>query len=78
MGTGDGLIAEISKSPNFKKIRSTKLSGKVTSVSLRGNGNQFFVGLGNAQMYKMDFETFTPTLLGSCHESAITSIAFPR
>ena len=69
---------ETSGAPNFKKIRSAKLPGKVTSLSLRGNGNQFFIGLSNAQMYKMDFDTFEPDLLASCHHSAITSIVFPR
>ena len=78
LGTGEGLILETTGPPNFKKIRSAKFPAQITSISLRGGGNQFFVGVSNSQMYRVDFASFEYTLLASCHGNAITSVVFPR
>lgn len=61
----------------FKKLRTTCVPGAVTSVALRGRGNQFFVGTGRGQMYQVNFEDFSSTLLSSCHYKEVTDVVFP-
>ena len=39
---------------------------------------QFFVGMATAQMYQFEYESFSSFLIGSCHNSAVTDIVFPR
>ena len=61
----------------FKKLRVSKLPGAVTSIGLRGHGNQFYVGTAKGQMYQVNFEDFGSTLLSSCHYNEVTDIVFP-
>lgn len=79
IGTGDGKIAEIKGAPNFKRVRSCKVPGGVTSIALRGNGSEFYVGTSLSQMFKFQFHDFsTSEMVSSCHYSAVTDIVFPR
>ena len=39
-GTGEGVVAVLHGAPSFKRVRSGKVAGAVTSVALRGSGNQ--------------------------------------
>lgn len=61
----------------FKKLRMIKLPGAVTSLALRGHGNQFFVGTNRGQMYQVNFEDFSSTLVSSCHYKEVTDVVFP-
>ena len=61
----------------FKKLRVTKLPGAITSITLRGRGNQFYVGTAKGQLYQVNFEDFGYTLLSSCHYHEVTDIVFP-
>ena len=97
LGTGEGVVAEVTGAPHFKRLRTGRVPGAVTSVTLRGSGNQvcmglthththmltlsalqFFVGTATAQMYQFEYESFSSSLIGSCHNSAVTDIVFPR
>ena len=40
LGTGEGSVAELKGAPSFKRVRSEKVAGAITSVSLRGSGSQ--------------------------------------
>ena len=40
MGGGDGTIGVVRGAPSFKLLKSAKVTGEVTSVALRGSGNQ--------------------------------------
>lgn len=78
VGTGDGKVAEITGAPNFKRVRSCKVPGGVTSIALRGIGSEFYVGTNLSQMYKFQFHDFSNSeLIASCHFSGITDIVFP-
>lgn len=44
VGTGDGTIAVMRGAPSFKLLKSAKVVGEVTSVVLRGSGNQVRTG----------------------------------
>lgn len=78
LGTGEGTLIETPGPPNFRKTRSTKFPGSITSIAMRGSGNQIYVGLSNSQMYLMEYDSMEFKLLVSCHGKAITSIVFPR
>ena len=78
LGTGEGLLVETQGPPNFRRTRSTKFPAGISSIALRGNGNQVFVGLCNSQMYVMEYHSLEFKMVASCHSNAITSIVFPR
>ena len=61
----------------FKKLRVTKLPGAVTSLALRGHGNQFYAGTARGQMYQVNFEDFSHTMVSSCHYNEVTDVVFP-
>lgn len=77
VGTGDGTIAVMRGAPSFKLLKSAKVVGEVTSVVLRGSGNQFFIGTDAAQLYQSTFQDFDPTLMRACHNTPVTDISFP-
>ena len=79
IGTGEGKIVEITGAPHFKRVRSCKAPGGITSVALRGKGSEFYVGTKLSQLLKFQFHDFSNfELLTSCHYSAVTDIVFPR
>ena len=43
LGTGEGVVAEVTGAPHFKRLRTGRVPGAVTSVTLRGSGNQVWV-----------------------------------
>ncbi|CAI9593064.1 unnamed protein product [Staurois parvus] len=57
--------------------RSVQLQGAVTSITLRGQGHQFFVGTSEAQIYRFNFPEFKEELIATCHSEAINDIVFP-
>ena len=40
LGTGEGVVTILHGAPGFKRVRSAKVAGAVTSVTLRGSENQ--------------------------------------
>ena len=61
----------------FKKLRVTKLPGAVSSIALRGRGNQFYVGTTKGQLYQVNFDDFSSALVSSCHYNEVTDVVFP-
>lgn len=57
--------------------RSVQLEGGVTSVALRGDGHQFYVGTEAAQIYSLGYADFKPELIATNHNSAVKDVAFP-
>uniref|UniRef100_UPI00398E4B89 cilia- and flagella-associated protein 52 isoform X2 n=1 Tax=Pristiophorus japonicus TaxID=55135 RepID=UPI00398E4B89 len=76
VGSGDGIVA-LCKVPNFKTIKKVQVDGGVTSISLRGQGHQFFVGTITSQIYRFIYTEFKDELITTCHSDAILDIAFP-
>lgn len=46
LGTGDGVVAEVRGAPHFRRVRTSRVPGAITSVALRGSGNQVREGRG--------------------------------
>lgn len=60
------------------EIKKDKVIGVITSISLRGEGNQFFVGTKACHIYRANIIDFQCELLFTCHESKINDLAFPQ
>ncbi|KAM5135759.1 cilia- and flagella-associated protein 52 [Mantella aurantiaca] len=76
IGSGDGKLS-LCKGPNYKAAKSVQLQGAVTSITLRGQGHQFFVGTSKAQIYRFNYPEFKEELVATCHSEAINDIVFP-
>ncbi|KAM8945316.1 cilia- and flagella-associated protein 52 [Pelodytes ibericus] len=76
IGSGDGKLA-LCKGPSYKATKMVQLQGSVNSISLRGQGHQFFVGTGQAQIYRFTYPEFKEELISTCHSEAINDIVFP-
>lgn len=59
----------------FFNIREVQLDKGVTSIALRGEGQQFFVGTEAAQMYRFSYEDFKAELISSSHNRAVKDVA---
>lgn len=79
VGAGDGTVACIRKSSDLFVISgSVKLDGGVTSIALRGHGQQFFVGTKNSQMYLFNSTCLDAYVrIKTCHYSPVNDIIFP-
>ncbi|OBS67525.1 hypothetical protein A6R68_03933, partial [Neotoma lepida] len=76
IGSGAGLLV-FCKSPSYKPIKKIQLQGAITSITLRGEGHQFFVGTEESHIYRVNFTDFKETLIGTCHFEAVQDIVFP-
>uniref|UniRef100_S4RY15 Cilia- and flagella-associated protein 52 n=1 Tax=Petromyzon marinus TaxID=7757 RepID=S4RY15_PETMA len=76
VGTGDGVVA-LCKEANFKTMQKVALEGAVTSISLRGQGHQFFAGTAVAQIYQFNLPEFTHEMIATCHSEPVNDVAFP-
>ncbi|KAL9956202.1 hypothetical protein ACROYT_G037646 [Oculina patagonica] len=79
VGAGDGTVAIIKiVNGKFKKIQSVKVDGGITSIALRGQGHQFFVGTKNSHMYLFSYSTFEEYVrIKTCHCSPVNDVIFP-
>ncbi|KER19197.1 hypothetical protein T265_11948 [Opisthorchis viverrini] len=88
IGTGDGVVQECAISYNreghrcYPKLSRTKqeqkLSGKVTAISLRGEGHQFYVATDKCNLYLFKHADFSQELIYSSHYAAVNDIRFPN
>ncbi|NWI62204.1 CFA52 protein, partial [Todus mexicanus] len=76
VGTGGGTVA-LCKGSNYKVMKEIQVHGAVTSLTLRGQGHQFFVGTNECQIYRIDYTGFKEELIAACHNDAIHDIVFP-
>ncbi|XP_059937269.1 cilia- and flagella-associated protein 52 isoform X3 [Mesoplodon densirostris] len=76
VGSGAGLLV-FCKSPSYKPIKKIQLQGGITSITLRGEGHQFFVGTEESHIYRVNFTDFKETLITTCHFEAVEDIVFP-
>ncbi|ELK31845.1 WD repeat-containing protein 16 [Myotis davidii] len=76
VGSGTGLLV-LCKSPTYKPIKKIQLQGCITSIALRGEGHQFFVGTEESYIYRVNFTDFKETLITTCHFEGVEDIVFP-
>uniref|UniRef100_A0A8C4GF86 Cilia- and flagella-associated protein 52 n=1 Tax=Dicentrarchus labrax TaxID=13489 RepID=A0A8C4GF86_DICLA len=73
VGSGSGTFT-LCSSTNFKTIKEVQLEKGVTSIALRGEGQQFFVGTEAAQMYRFNYEDHKAELISTSHNSAVKDV----
>ncbi|XP_023211124.1 cilia- and flagella-associated protein 52-like isoform X2 [Centruroides sculpturatus] len=59
------------------EIKKEKIIGAITSISLRGEGNQIFIGTAACHIYRANIIDFQCDLLFTCHDSKVNDLAFP-
>jgi len=80
VGAGDGTVALLSLAEDdlFKKVRTVKFDGSISSLALNASGDHFFVGTTACNIYLVCVNDFDFELRNTCHSSHINGIAFPR
>ncbi|BHF74951.1 Cilia- and flagella-associated protein 52 [Sparganum proliferum] len=85
-GAGDGTVQLFNIS--YKSVKGNcamslhrsnhmqKVMGAVTSISLRGEGHQFFVATDRSHVYRFNFSDFSHELVKTCHSSAVNDVKF--
>ncbi|XP_038597985.1 cilia- and flagella-associated protein 52 isoform X1 [Tachyglossus aculeatus] len=76
VGSGAGVLA-LCQGPSYKPIKKVQLQGGITSISLRGQGHQFFVGTEESHIYRLNYTDFREELISTCHNEAVRDIVFP-
>ncbi|XP_074486601.1 cilia- and flagella-associated protein 52 [Sebastes fasciatus] len=76
VGSGSGTFNLCSRT-NFKSLKSVQLEKGVTSIAIRGEGQQFYVGTEAAQMYRFSYDNFQAELISTSHSSAVKDVAIP-
>ncbi|XP_054078022.1 cilia- and flagella-associated protein 52 [Rissa tridactyla] len=76
VGTGGGVVA-LCKGSNYKIMKQIQVHGAVTSLTLRGQGHQVFVGTNECQIYRINYTEFKEELIAACHNEAVHDIVFP-
>ncbi|XP_068448325.1 cilia- and flagella-associated protein 52 [Clinocottus analis] len=74
VGSGSGTFA-LCSSTNFKTLKKAQLDRGVTSIAIRGEGQQFYVGTDAAQMYRFSYDDFQAELISTSHSSAVKDVA---
>eukprot|EP00042_Codosiga_hollandica_P004593 m.14334 g.14334 ORF g.14334 m.14334 type:complete len:611 (+) comp22175_c0_seq1:135-1967(+) len=75
IGAGDGTVSMV-KAGTWKVVKSTKLEGGISSVALRGDGHEIFVGTSRSEIYRVAVADFAPELRQVSHPSKINQIEF--
>jgi len=76
IGGGDGVVALVN-SETLKVLRTLKLEGMITSLSLNKAGDHFFVGTSLSCSYLVALDTFEFELRSSSHFGRINDVAYP-
>ncbi|XP_047434810.1 cilia- and flagella-associated protein 52 isoform X2 [Mugil cephalus] len=76
VGSGSGTFT-LCSSTNFKTVKEVQLEKGVTSIAVRGEGQQFFVGTEAAQMYRFSYENFKAELISTSHNNPVKDVAIP-
>ncbi|KAK2816865.1 hypothetical protein Q5P01_025056 [Channa striata] len=74
VGSGSGTFTICSRT-NFKTLKEVQLEKGVTSIAIRGEGQQFFVGTEAAQMYRFSYQDFKAELICTSHNTAVKDVA---
>ncbi|XP_060883410.1 cilia- and flagella-associated protein 52 [Labrus mixtus] len=74
VGSGSGTFSLCSKT-NFKTLKQVQLEKGVTSIALRGEGQQFFAGTEAGQIYSFSYDDFKAELISTSHTSPVNEVA---
>ena len=75
VGTGDGSVVLMDAARRV--VKTVKVRGGVTSLTLTRAGDHFFVGTEVSQLYLMSASNLEHELRMTCHTGKVTGVAFP-
>lgn len=76
VGAGDGTVAVVNPA-KWKVTRSKKVEGSVTSIGVRGDGHEFFVGTNQANIYRFGYADFASSQRFTGHSVGVNDVIFP-
>ncbi|XP_069023944.1 cilia- and flagella-associated protein 52 [Embiotoca jacksoni] len=76
VGSGSGTF-KMCSSTNFRPLKEAQLEKGVTSIAIREEGRQLFVGTESAQMYRFSYDNFKAELISTSHNNAVKDVAIP-
>jgi len=80
IGTGTGKVKVLKttsdKYPGVKNLAGT-VTGEVTSIALRGEGHQFFVGTKHGNVNRFNLIEFTQEPIITAPNTSVSDVAFP-
>ncbi|TKS67973.1 Cilia- and flagella-associated protein 52 [Collichthys lucidus] len=74
VGSGSGTFTLCSRT-NFKTLKEVQLEKGVTSIAIRGQGQQVFVGTEAAETFRFSYDDFKPELISTSHSGAVKDVA---
>jgi len=79
VGSGGGAVALVKgNGEKYGLVKpAKKVQGAVTSIALRGEGHQFFVGTDKSEILRFNFVEFDSTTIVSAHYQPVLDVAFP-
>jgi len=75
VGAGDGTAAVVNPA-KWKVTRSKKVEGSVTSIGVRGDGHEFFVGTDQANIYRFGYADFASSQRFTGHSVGVNDVVF--
>lgn len=60
------------------EAQKATVRGPVSSIALRGDGHQFFIGTRTCEIYRVSLTEFACELLYTCHGSPVNDVVFPH
>jgi len=77
VGAADGTVALV-KTSTWKVVKKVQLDAPVTSVAVRGQGHQFYVGTLASKIYTFAMADFQYEVRSAAHNSKVNDVCFPR
>ena len=77
VGGADGTVALV-KTSTWKVVKKTQLTAPVTSVTIRGQGHQFFVGTAASKIYTFTMADFQYQVRSAAHPAKVNDVCFPQ
>eukprot|EP00051_Salpingoeca_urceolata_P031661 m.12474 g.12474 ORF g.12474 m.12474 type:complete len:611 (-) comp4265_c0_seq1:143-1975(-) len=75
VGGGAGSINVI-RTAGWRTLRKCSVKGNVSSVALRGDGHEFFVGTSQSTLHRVGLAELEPSLVKISHPHAVNDVVF--
>mmetsp|Transcript_3663 Transcript_3663/g.11489 ORF Transcript_3663/g.11489 Transcript_3663/m.11489 type:complete len:610 (-) Transcript_3663:168-1997(-) len=76
VGSGSGTVALV-KPDSWKVVRKLQVEGAVTSIGLRGDGHELYVGTDKCSVHRVTYADFAAELRSACSHGQVNDVMFP-
>eukprot|EP00040_Diaphanoeca_grandis_P011351 m.58143 g.58143 ORF g.58143 m.58143 type:complete len:615 (+) comp22504_c0_seq1:188-2032(+) len=77
VGAGDGTVALVNPK-KWSVLKTKNVEGVVTSIAIRGDGHEFFVGTNTSNIYRFGYDDFTFSHRFTGHNTGVKDVCFPK